>query len=320
MDCKNILVIGACNIDIQGFSINNFDLYNSNIGKIEISYGGVGRNIAVNLNKLDKNVKILTVLSDDQNGKNTLEDLKKRKLDCSDILIKKASMSTYLSIFDTQSEMIAAIADMEILNYLSKDYLETKKSIIQDSKYIVMDVNLQQETIEYLASIIDPKTCLIVDTVSIEKAKRITNILDKIGILKTNKLELESLLAKPIKTKSDIEKACDILLEKGVKKVFVSLGANGVIFADKSGKYSIENPKNIEIVDVNGAGDIFTSALVYAEKKGLDIQTQARFSILASVYKISKKGTSPKDFSLDKMRKLAEKHYPEMSKGEYFYE
>lgn len=220
-----VLVIGACNIDIQGFANENFQLYNSNIGEIKISYGGVARNIAVNLNKLIKNVKMLTVLSNDKNGNEILIDLKNQKINVDDILITNGNMSTYLSIFNTDSEMVSAISDMSLLNNLSKDYLVKKENIIKKAEFIVIDTNIPKESIEYIASIMDKNSKLIVDTVSIEKAIKIENILDKISILKTNKLELEAIVDKKLHKISDIKKAGELLLKKGVKKDFYYLGS-----------------------------------------------------------------------------------------------
>ena len=45
----SILVIGACNLDLQGIPNENLKFHDSNIGKINVGLGGVGRNIAVNL-------------------------------------------------------------------------------------------------------------------------------------------------------------------------------------------------------------------------------------------------------------------------------
>ena len=51
-----ILVIGGTNIDINATSINEIVLKDSNIGNIEISIGGVAKNIAENLARLDLDV------------------------------------------------------------------------------------------------------------------------------------------------------------------------------------------------------------------------------------------------------------------------
>ena len=43
---NSIWVFGGANIDVIGHALNNLIEYDSNIGEIELSYGGVGRNIA----------------------------------------------------------------------------------------------------------------------------------------------------------------------------------------------------------------------------------------------------------------------------------
>ncbi|VWL84898.1 carbohydrate kinase [Oceanivirga miroungae] len=317
---KQVLVIGACNVDMQGFANDNFELYNSNMGKIKITFGGVGRNIAVNLNKLCKNTKMLTVLSKDKNGIEVLNDLIRNQINVEDILTVNENMSTYLSIFNTNSEMIAAISDMGIIKNLSVEYLKTKEDLIKKAEIIVIDTNIPKDSIEYIASKINSKAKLIVDTVSIEKASKINGILDKITVLKTNKLELEAIAGVSLNKVTDIKKAAIELLKKGVKKIFVTLGPDGLVYGDINKLVKISSPKKIEVVDVNGAGDIFTSALIYAENLNLSLGKMAKFAQSAAIFKLSKLGTSPEDFSLNSIKEVAKKHFPEISKGDFFYE
>ncbi len=316
-----ILVIGACNIDIQGFPTETFELYNSNVGKINITHGGVGRNIAVNSNKLIKNTKFITVLSNDSQGQDILTTLKNEEIDTNDILISKKPMSTYLSIFNNKNEMLSAIADMDLINELTPNFLEEKIEVIKKADIIVLDTNIPQESLVYIANNKQDHQKIIIDTVSAEKSKKIIPILDKIDVLKTNKIELEAITNKNLKNIKNIKLACKSLLEKKLNKVFVTLGENGIVFGDHKKITKIANPKNIEIVDVNGAGDIFTSALIFAELSDFNIDNMTKFAQCASIYKISKLGTSPKYFSLNKIKKISNKYNIDLGiKGEILNE
>lgn len=315
-----ILVVGACNVDIQGFPKNNFELYNSNIGEVKITHGGVGRNIAVNTNCLIKNTKLISVLSTDRHGQDILNDLTRKGIDVDDVLVSDSRMSTYLSLFDNKNELISAISDMKLVNELTPEFLRTKEEILKNVEYLVVDTNLPQESIEYIASVKGEKTKLFVDTVSIEKAKKIKNILNKITVLKTNRLELEAITGSSLKKIRDIKKACKELLAKGVEKIFVTLGSDGVVYSDCTKTAKLSNPKDINVLDVNGAGDMFTSALIYAELSRLNIEKMVKFAQCASIYKLGIKGTTSKDFGIDKIYNVANKYYPEISKGDFFNE
>ena len=64
MDKKTIAIIGAVNIDICGTSDVQPVLHDSNPGNVNISFGGVGRNIAENLCHLGFKTEMIQVLTD----------------------------------------------------------------------------------------------------------------------------------------------------------------------------------------------------------------------------------------------------------------
>ena len=57
MSEKKVVVIGASNVDIKGRSISAVYSRMKNPGRIKITAGGVGRNIAENLSRLGVNPK-----------------------------------------------------------------------------------------------------------------------------------------------------------------------------------------------------------------------------------------------------------------------
>ena len=66
---KEVVVIGGSSIDIIGSPQYDFIARDSNPGQIEITAGGVGRNIAENLARLGVNCTLLTCIGKDVYGK-----------------------------------------------------------------------------------------------------------------------------------------------------------------------------------------------------------------------------------------------------------
>ena len=58
-------VVGAANIDIGGFPLGRLSLRDSNPGRITLSAGGVGRNIACNLARLGVETRLIAALGTD---------------------------------------------------------------------------------------------------------------------------------------------------------------------------------------------------------------------------------------------------------------
>ena len=73
--------------------------------------------------------------------------------------------------------------------------------------------------------------------------------------------ELSILTGMPTETDEEIKAAADALLEKGVSKVVVTLGARGAMLADGNEKLFFE-AKPVVPVDTTAAGAAFTAAMV----------------------------------------------------------
>lgn len=308
----SILVIGACNLDLQGIPNENLKFHDSNIGKINVGLGGVGRNIAVNLKKLMSNVNFITVLGENFYSNKILDDLNIKRINTSDILrVPDDSISMYLSILDENGEMLAGVSDMNILRYLTPEFLKTKEELIKNSEIIVIDTNIPRESIEYIANLKHGKQKLIVDTVSIKKAAKIPNILDKIDVLKTNKLEIEALFDRTFRNKKEIRQAMRELIAKGVKNIYLTLGHEGVLAMNSKKSLKLPLPLIKNVVDVTGAGDIFTATLVFCTKNELSLSKTAKVSQAASTIKIAQHGTVPENFSFDILNEQVKKLYNE---------
>lgn len=297
---------------MQGIPNENLKFHDSNIGKINVGLGGVGRNIAVNLKKLMSNVNFITVLGENFYSNKILDDLNIKRINTSDILrVPDDSISMYLSILDENGEMLAGVSDMNILRYLTPEFLKTKEELIKNSEIIVIDTNIPRESIEYIANLKHGKQKLIVDTVSIKKAAKISNILDKIDVLKTNKLEIEALFDRTFRNKKEIRQAMRELIAKGVKNIYLTLGHEGVLAMNSKKSLKLPLPLIKNVVDVTGAGDIFTATLVFCTKNELSLSKTAKVSQAASTIKIAQHGTVPENFSFDILNEQVKKLYNE---------
>ncbi|MEA3422294.1 MAG: PfkB family carbohydrate kinase [Bacillota bacterium] len=254
-----IVVIGASNIDITGKSNGKFIFETSNIGKINFQIGGVGKNIADFLARLEE-VKLITVIPDSFFGEMIKKDLFYKNIDFTESVMGDFEDSIYLSMENNHGGMISAINQMDNIRHLTSRYLEEKKSYINDSDAVVIDTNLPRETIESIPNIIDDKP-FIVEGVSVEKIKKIKNIYGKINLLKVNEDEARVILGdedKILGKKEMVEK----ILSLGVEEVHVTLGKDGVVAGN--GKEIIDyRVKPIdEVKSVNKAGDAYLAGII----------------------------------------------------------
>ena len=122
---------------------------------------------------------------------------------------------------------------------------------------------------------------LFVDPVSTAKAEKLRPILPRIHTLKPNTLEASILSGVEIHNDTDVEKAADRLLQMGVHRLFLSLGAKGVYAAMGSERLWLNNLPG-SMVNTTGCGDAFMAALVWAYLEGMDLKATARSGLAAA--------------------------------------
>ena len=275
------VVVGGVNVDIGGKSGVPLVAADSNPGTVKISLGGVGRNIAHNLSLLGTDVRILTAFGDDVHGQKVAASCAELGIDASHARrITGGMTSTYLYLMDEKGEMALAVSDMEICKKITPTYLASNLSLLQNAQVVVADANIPTESLIYLAE--NCTAPLFCDPVSTAKAVKVRPILNKIHTLKPNKLEVELLSGVKIETKEDVEKAADKLLEMGVQRLFISLGADGVYAVTADEKMWVPNLPG-EMVNTTGCGDAFMAAITWAYLEGMNLKDSVMAGLAAGV-------------------------------------
>ncbi len=281
------VVVGGMNVDIGGCSHRTLIPGDSNPGSVSISLGGVGRNIAHNMALMGLDVRMLSAMGEDLYGSRIAASCAQIGIDAAHVLkVPDCPTSTYLYIADEKGEMQVAISDMQICDRISPAYLASNHSLLQNARAVVADANIPGETLVYLAE--NCTAPIFCDPVSTTKAEKLLPILHCIHTLKPNRLEAELLTGIPIHTAEDGVRAARALLEKGVQRVFLSMGSRGVLAAEAEQVLLLSNLPG-QMVNTTGCGDAFMAALVWAWQEDLDLKQTALAGLAAAA--IAMEGT-----------------------------
>lgn len=274
------VVVGGVNIDIGGCSNGALVAGDSNPGRVTMSMGGVGRNIAHNLSLLGTDVRMLTAYGDDLYGSKVAAFCSECGIDMSHALrLAGENTSTYLYITDPGGEMALAVSDMSICGKITPTYLAEKLPLLQNAQVIVCDANIPAESLIFLAE--NSTVPIFCDPVSTVKAEKLRPILGRIHTLKPNRMEAELLSGVPIRDRADVEKAAQALLDTGLRRVFISLGSDGCYGATHTGAMWMPNfPVNM--VNTTGCGDAFMAAIVWAYLEGTELEGTLRAGLAAA--------------------------------------
>lgn len=291
------VVVGGANIDIGGKPFRPLIQRDSNPGRVTLSAGGVGRNIAVNLARLGVEVKFITALGEDAYAAQLADGCRKAGLDLSDSLtVSGEATSTYLYLTDETGNMQLAVNDMEIYQKLTPDFLKTKKDLLGHAAFCIVDTNLTGETVQYLA---EHASCpVFCDPVSVSKAGKLSGLLGRLHTLKPNLPEAELLSGVAIKDETSLRKAADQLLETGLERVFLSLGTDGVYCADHSEHWHFPCVPS-KVVNATGVGDSFLAAAAWGWMRELSLRECALAGLAGASICIESSQTVSPEMSLD---------------------
>ena len=285
MDFSYVAVVGAVNMDVCGRPYQKLILQDSNPGVVSYTPGGVGRNIAHDLRLLGVNVRFVTVFGDDPYGAALRESCRSLGMDLSDAATMPGMRtSTYLYITDERGEMQLALSDTDISESITPAFLAPRLPMLNAAAAVVVDGNLTRETLCWIAEHVTVP--IFADPVSVTKAERLRPILGVLHTFKPNLTEGQHLTGE-----TQPARIVDALLQQGVKRVFLSLGADG-IFAGAGEERVLLPCFPTRMVNTTGGGDAVMAALLWAFLRNKTLEESVSAALTAGRLAVEYDGTN----------------------------
>ena len=275
---NSIFAIGGANVDRKFHLDGHVQYGTSNPSTVTESVGGVARNIAENLGRFGNEVKLMTLLGQDQGAKFIEKESQAfMRLDYVEVL-PDTKTGSYSALLDANGELILAMADMSIYDSLLPSVLKKHEALISNAKCMIVDLNCPKETVVYLQSVASMREIpLAVIPVSAPKIKNMPDDLMGVTYFICNRDEAEAYLNIRILKDQDYSAAVKMLLEKGVSNVVLTLGDQGLMVGNKEGVFYLEAEKTNEIIDVTGAGDAFVGGFLHSVLNDQPFMNAVRF-------------------------------------------
>ncbi len=120
-------------------------------------------------------------------------------------------------------------------------------------------------------------------------------------LIKPNIDELSRYAGEKLTDIRSILKAVKPLLQSGVEKIVVSMGAQGAVFIQK-GRIFIASSIDVPVLSTVGAGDSMVAALAYGEEKGLSVHQTYKLSMAMGAASVMCSGTqAPKAITVESL-------------------
>jgi ribokinase len=117
-------------------------------------------------------------------------------------------------------------------------------------------------------------------------------LLQHVAYLTPNETEAGILAGMAVNSIADAEQAAQLLLQKGVANVIVTLGSKGALIVNHAGSQHIPGFP-VQAVDTVAAGDSFNGALACQLTSGKALPEAVRFANAVGALAVGKQGAIP---------------------------
>jgi hypothetical protein len=196
----------------------------SNPGTVTSDFGGVARNVAENLVRLGRGVRMVSRVGDDETGRAVVGHLAGLGVDTAAITVSQRATASYTAILQQDGELVLGLADMGIYDEITPALLEPALPQLLECELWFVDANLPADTLRWIAEV-SSHLALTADAVSVVKSRKLTGILDVVSPLFLNVAQAAAVLGTD--GFADAESAARAMSGRVLSGV-VTAGASGV--------------------------------------------------------------------------------------------
>jgi len=263
-----IAVIGSANIDLTTFS-DRFPKAGETIfgQKFDLGFGGKGANQAVASWLCGAEVFMVARVGSDLFGPATIENFKKLGIDATHVKQIEGVSSGVAPIFVEPNGQNRIFVVKGANDLLKPADVDAASELLKTVDCMVLQFEIPLETVHYsvafartngIRCIVNPAPAQSVDL----------NALAGLDYFVPNESEAETITGMPVRNVDDAKKCAEKLLSSRVKRVILTLGANGSLLASREGMEHLPAFR-VNSVDSTGAGDAFIGSFAVFLGEGL---------------------------------------------------
>ncbi len=263
-----IAVIGSANIDLTTFA-DRFPKAGETIfgQKFDLGFGGKGANQAVASRLCGADVFMVARVGSDLFGPATIENFKKLGIDTTHVKQIEGVSSGVAPIFVEPNGQNRILVVKGANDLLKPADVDAASDVLKTVDCMVLQFEIPLETVYYsvafarkngIRCIVNPAPAQPVDL----------HALEGLDYFVPNESEAESITGMSVRNVDDAKKCAEKLLSGGVKRVILTLGANGSLLAGRNGMEHIP-AFSVKSVDSTGAGDAFIGSFAVFLGEGL---------------------------------------------------
>lgn len=296
----SIVVIGGASLDIKGRLRRDFMPGTSNAAAIQISVGGVGRNIAENLARLGTSVALIAAVCADDFGRAILQQTEAAGVDMSYMLTTcEQRSSSYIAILSPDGGLLAGLDDSAAGRTITPEYIRQHAALLQGADMVVIDANVARTTAEAVLEICaTAQVPVTLDPVAFGLADRFKHQVGRFFMVTPNEIEAEALSGVPVRDVPSAIAAAQKLVDLGVGVALITLTDGGTVYAsgDEVGHIPLQRA---EVVDPTGAGEALAATVLYGLTNDLPLAESVQLGQIAATVTLMSPETVAPELTLE---------------------
>ena len=267
-DTPRIAVVGSANTDLQFMSDivprGGETIFGTGF---DMGFGGKGANQAVAAALCGAQVDMVGAVGGDMFGAETIRNFNSKGVRTSGVrVIPDVPTGAALILVEAGGENRIIVAK-GANDRLTPADVDAAASQLAAADVVLLQFEVPLETVYHtirlakaheVRCIVNPAPALPADLAELARA----------DYLVVNETEAEVLSGRKVRSEGDLQACVDTLLDHGMRRVILTLGARGALLASRSARAHVP-PFQVNAVDTTGAGDAFIGSLAVFLTEGM---------------------------------------------------
>ncbi len=286
---NKLVVLGSINADhvlqVPSFPRPGETLHGRNY---QVIPGGKGANQAVAAARLNADIGFVASVGDDAFGINIRESFKIDGINITGVKMQPNCPTGMAMIQVSDSGENSICISAEANAKLTAEAIESDLDRIRHADYLLMQLETPMCGIEQAARAAkEAKTKVILNPAP---ARQLSDaLLTCIDMITPNETEAEILTGVTVYDNTSAQEAANVLHEKGIEIVIITLGAKGV-WLSQGGCGELIPGFSVDVTDTTAAGDTFNGALVTGLLEDLPLESAVKFAHAAAAISVTRFG------------------------------
>lgn len=278
-----IAVVGSANIDLTTFAERFPKPGETIFGQgFNLGFGGKGANQAVAARLCGAEVFMVARVGSDLFGPATIENFRKQGIDATYVKQVEGLSSGVAPIFVEPNGQNRILVVKGANDAVRPSDVDDAAEMLKSVDCIVLQFEIPVETVYYtirfahkhgIRCILNPAPAQSIDM----------GALEGLDYFVPNESEAEAITGAAVKTTGDAKRCAEKLVQSGVRRVIITLGANGSLLASRDGTEHV-SPFAVQSIDSTGAGDAFIGSFAVFLGEGVkEMEAVRRANLYAAL-------------------------------------